>query len=885
MEFTEEMECSSMMLEYLPSGVLFEICKLLSWQDVTHMGQTCRRFNELCKMATIWLQLRSLDFTRCSIPYGENILSIVRKCPQIEYLKLGDVLIEGNSDTDEDYEDTDSDRFLSEVLRHCSNLQSLDLSINDITDNSANAICARCEHLKSLRVKNNDLFSNEGIINLLSYLPFLTRLHIVRCTNAIPMLRHKDEGRLLSLTDVRIKSCQLYKGNLLTLLRSCVELRHLSLVENVILQGFPHVEPTEKTGLNTIKTLDIKSQDDMREVNLCQSDQLEMLKIKRCSQLLQVNMLAPKLHFFEIKECPKLKSVNLADVQLTEVHLSGFENLELIGIDSPVLKSLDISGCKSLSLDQFLLGIPNKRCVEYLNITGCSKISSSDINQILSQFSNLTTLIFGGEHMTTSEINSVDLTTLCFKKNKIMSCLPVNIASLKTLMFENCTGLTEQHLIDGMLFGEKKNHGVEGLETLIRQVHDYTPFKGRVGVPSIETLVLQHVPGLQGHLLSDSLCYFKQLTDVQLKHCVCLRELHIYNIPVLSTLTIESCNHLSTVRVHSVLNLQTMAMKWCSMIDSLHIDDVNLLQLDVTGCNFANFYLRSDSLPAISLSGVCTQPTHTLKLKCPKMTDLSIQKCNALEDVGLHGLFTDNPNITSLNLSVSDLVRCISIPSGVLSFSVTAMKRLQAIIMEQPIKIEHLKLNNLIKFTPSSRVDILQTCSQTLTKLEVRAIPKETELCLQLPHLESLTLDQGIDLFKLEIFCPKLLYLRIQGCPHLNHMLLQLNKLSQLQVNHSSPLLALKTMVLHVVHVQHVAHILAHYSCNLSTLELNGSKVTKEYLYELGRVIHKLSNIQLNQCELDEDLENCDNSFVIDGSEIGRNLSLTVNISSDMEVG
>lgn len=37
-----------------------------------------------------------------------------------------------------------------------------------------------------------------------------------------------------------------------------------------------------------------------------------------------------------------------------------------------------------------------------------------------------------------------------------MSCLPVNIASLKTLMFENCTGLTEQHLIDGMLFGEKK---------------------------------------------------------------------------------------------------------------------------------------------------------------------------------------------------------------------------------------------------------------------------------------------------------------------------------------------------------------------------------------------------------------------------------------------
>lgn len=50
-------------------------------------------------------------------------------------------------------------------------------------------------------------------------------------------------------------------------------------------------------------------------------------------------------------------------------------------------------------------------------------------------------------------------------------------------------------------------------------------------------------------------------------------------------------------------------------------------------------------------------------------------------------------------------------------------------------------------------------------------------------------------------------------------------------------------------------------------------------------MLHKLANIQLSQCELDEDLENCDNSFVIDGSEIGRCLSLTVNISSEMEVG
>ena len=59
---------------------------------------------------------------------------------------------------------------------------------------AVNAICARCEHLRSLSVKNNDFISNEGIINLLSYLPVLTRLHIVRYvlryTILKPIFRH-----------------------------------------------------------------------------------------------------------------------------------------------------------------------------------------------------------------------------------------------------------------------------------------------------------------------------------------------------------------------------------------------------------------------------------------------------------------------------------------------------------------------------------------------------------------------------------------------------------------------------------------------------------------------------------------------------------------------
>lgn len=65
--------------------------------------------------------------------------------------------------------------------------------------------------------------------------------------------------------------------------------------------------------------------------------------------------------------------------------------------------------------------------------------------------------------------------------------------------------------------------------------------------------------------------------------------------------------------------------------------------------------------------------------------------------------------------------------------------------------IDWLVLMNtfLYQFAPESRIDLLRTCAPTLKRLEVRAIPKEQDLCLQLPNLECLTLDQGIDLVNL----------------------------------------------------------------------------------------------------------------------------------------
>ncbi|OPL21453.1 hypothetical protein AM593_06244, partial [Mytilus galloprovincialis] len=118
----------------------------------------------------------------------------------------------------------------------------------------------------------------------------------------------------------------------------------------------------------------------------------------------------------QISKCEHLKSVNFYDVRLSEINLSGCENLALIGVDSPVLKSIDISDCKSLTADQFLIGITIKSCVDYINMSGCNKMNSAEIDTIIQEFPSLNSFVFGGDHLTNTEINSVDLTTICFKR-------------------------------------------------------------------------------------------------------------------------------------------------------------------------------------------------------------------------------------------------------------------------------------------------------------------------------------------------------------------------------------------------------------------------------------------------------------------------------------
>lgn len=51
-----------------------------------------------------------------------------------------------------------------------------------------------------------------------------------------------------------------------------------------------------------------------------------------------------------------------------------------------------------------------------------------------------------------------------------------------------------------------------------------------------------------------------------------------------------------------------------------------------------------------------------------------------------------------------------------------------------------------------------------------------------------------------------------QGCPKLWHLTIELERLSQLQITHSSPLLALRSMELHTSRVTYLAKVIAYVS-------------------------------------------------------------------------
>lgn len=900
METLDETDADNVLslLEYMPSGVLLEIFKFLDWNDICQVASTCTKFRDVCASASLWLHLKTLDFRNCAVPDAEKILNVLQRTPNAGHIILGDVITDDAASEDpdmaqfrDDYmsdEDrvsddeeegrvrtldnlTVSDRFVLNVLKACPRIQHLELHMHKITDMSVDAICAKCTVLQRLEIHDNAHIQTSAVCELVSLNPGITELVIDSCEQlGFLEIRHTDPTQHLNLTHVSLFEQKMVISNVQILVESCPYLIHLDLTASLYLDSFAfETVQGQKSGLDSLEVVILKMCNDLQLVNIPYCPNLLQLDTSHCQNLREITATCPKLHQLDTVGSDQVRKINLTASDVEAICCKGMEELETLCIGSDKLSTLDLSDCARLSVSSLLEAIRSKSALIFLNICGCKNIAPADVNsQVFPQLTGLRTLKYGGHSWTSVAIASKNIIDLEFSKCVNTTCILLNSPSLTSLALRDCRDFSEQELMDSFLHGKLVTR-MQGLESLMTE-HREQPFTGNSGVPGLCSLKCHHLPGLHGDILSHDLGYFLRLSTVEFVHCTFLEHIKVSGWPSLTSLKLESCNRLNRVSVDNVSTLRNLDVRWCSMVQDFHIDAENLTCLDVTGTNFAQLYVHCDKLRSLHLNGVCTQPKHTVCLRCRGLQELSVTKCDRLTDVTVADIIQHNPQLRSVSLIGSLSLRCLPIPSSIELCSLTGHRMLREIQFDAPISMKHLTLNNLPKLIPCERQALLKQCENTLQILEVRAIPGEKYLCLQLKKLHSLTLDQGIHLADLDIQCPKLKYLRIQGCPKLFSLTLHVDSLTQVQVYHSTPLLALRSLSLYSKQVLHLARVLAHYCPKLEELSLYGSEIKGSQLYRLGQSLQNLHTVTLNSCDVTE-FDRQGTSLMIDSTVIDRN--------------
>ncbi|XP_060077676.1 uncharacterized protein LOC132557196 [Ylistrum balloti] len=842
------------LLEDLPTEALLEIFQHLDWHNLINVSQTCSRFRDLCLKSTLWLHMKQLDFRHCAIPYDRNVLQIMSKCPNTEVLYLGDVLLE-EPEEDMDMSDTNLvgiDKFFLTVLKQNVHLKQLYLSMHGITNRSVEAICAKCSELQHIVIEDSEHMNRDALSDLVSTIPGLQELHVLNCVSVMyPEIGHQDPNQKLSLTRFSLTGTAISTEDVSTLLKNCSELCDLDLSETYDFTCFPSdILPTQRSGLDTLQTLRLRNSKGLQDLTIGYCPQLKMVDVCGCVGLTSLKLSCPKVEDVLLDDVTQLKELLLSPCNMAKVEVKDHASLKNLEVTSPVLESVSLCNCPQLSTDTLVSHVKERQFITELILNKCKNIPPADVNLlVLPAFPNLRSLSYSGPAWSDVHITSSQIDTLTFGDCVNVTGLPVNIPSLQKLSLFRCRDITESELVNGLLFGNQALDNHNKLTPTGKTQVTLQPFSQNTGTPNLQELTLREMVGIHGNMLSGAMSNFQDLTQLQLINCSCLAQLSINNCPTLTHVVVRSCNRLTKVTIQqSAPCVQTVELKWCGMVDEFSCVANKLQCLDVAATNFVHFSLTSSSLTFLALTGVLTQSGHSLTINCPLLTSLSLQKCDLLTTAQLSRLLKGTSALSAVDVRGSSSISSLEIPGGVKTCYLMGHRKLQEISVQHPIQLSHLTLNNLPKFVPNQRLTLLKACEDMLTVLDLRAIPGETNLVLQLKNLESLTLDQGLYLLHLEILCPKLAYLRIQGCPKLWHLTIELERLSQLQVTHSSPLLALRSMELHTSHVTYLAKVIAYYCPKLQNLKLYRTYVTQEMIEKLGSLIPTLEKIRLYGC-------------------------------------
>ncbi|XP_021341597.1 F-box/LRR-repeat protein 15-like isoform X2 [Mizuhopecten yessoensis] len=842
------------LLEDLPTEALLEIFQHLDWQNLMNVSQTCSRFRDLCLKATLWLHMKQLDFRNCAIPYDRSVLQIMSKCPNIEVLCLGDVLLE----EEEEEEDIDMletnlvgiDKFFLSVLKQNIHVKQLHLSMHGVTNRSVEAICAKCTELQHIVIEDSEHINRDALTDLVSSIPGLQELHVNNCGGVMyPEISNQDPSQKLGLTTLSLIGTALSTEDVSTLLKNCPALCDLDLSDTYDLTCFPS-DVLPRSGLDTLQSLRLRNSRGLQDLTLEHCPQLRMVDVRGCMGLTSLKLSCPRVEDVLLEDVNQLKELLLSPCNMVKVKVTDHASLKSLEVTSPVLESVSLCNCPLLSTDTLVSNVKERHNITKLILNKCINIPPEDLNLfILPAFPNLSCLSYSGHAWSDVQITSSQIDTLMFGDCLNVTGLPVNIPSLQKLSLFRCRDITESELVNGLLFGNQALDNHNKLTPTGKTQVTLEPFSENTGTPHLKELMLSEMVGIHGNMLSGAMSNFQDLTRLELINCARLAQLSLCDCANLTHVVVRSCNRLTKMVIQrSAPCVQTVELKWCGMVEHFSCNGNRLHSLSVLATNFVHFSVSSTSLTTLALTGVLTQTGHSLTVNCPHLTSLSLQKCDLLTTVQLRHLLNHAAELIAVDVRGSSSLSSLEVPGGVKTCYLMGHRKLQEISVQHPIQLSRITLNNLPKFVPNQRMTLLKACEDTLTVLDLRAIPGETNLVIQLKNLESLTLDQGLYLDRLEILCPKLTYLRIQGCPKLWHLTIELDRLSQLQITHSSPLLALRSMELHTSRVTYLAKVIAYYCPKLEILKLYKTYVTQEMINKLGSLIPTLKKLSLYGC-------------------------------------
>ncbi|XP_078613605.1 uncharacterized protein LOC144883170 [Branchiostoma floridae x Branchiostoma japonicum] len=828
------------LLEIFSPEILFHILSHLEWHQLGVVAQTCRTLCEMCQSPALWSRITHFDFRMCQDPTEERILKVLELCKHADYLAIGSIL---------------TDDLLTNSLNYCLELRSLHLESEQANDNTVAIVAEKGTRLRSFTIESSREVTSAAISKLLTSNPSLQELRIIGDWRH-PMdiwLQPEQPPSAIQLRQVCFQRCRLSVERLRSLGQTCPLLQDVDLSACFGLQEI--TQQTIGAGFRGLKELCLRATD-IENLELTELGELETVDCSKCSGLESITINCVALRRLDVTECTFLQQVNLKSRVMTEAKFRELPALTDLSVESEKLVTLDISYSTELSL-QKLLSLPSLSGVETLNITGCKQLNLTEVNSLLlPRMPHLSELVCGDVSSHDVTVRSLTLTGLIIKDIQHLPCVSVNCPSLQRFTVERCADLTEPELLDGLILGRhtKRSQQINKVSAMDEPTRSRLPSLSH-GAPMMQHLTIRQIPNMVGSCLSGDGASFVCLKVLEIQACPFMKILEIDGWPSLEEVRVYSSKKLSNLVVINSPHVTTVITQWCSsMMEKFHVVCDKLQTLKTTGCSFANYTVHSKSLRQLEVSGVCMKPTDTLDIRCESLVDLTILKCENLSEVYLSKLLSSCPNVTNLRLSGCNQVNYVKVPATVTHLSLSALRRLSQVVLEERCRLTVLHLSHLPKVSVDLRLQLLSRCQNSLCELELRGLPHETHLSLSLPQLHSFTLDQCIHLTGLDLTCPLLRYLRLQGCPKLCSFSMKVGNLASLQVDHSSPLLSLKSLQLACNNLRFLARILGYYCPNLEELVLSGDNTSMTRVCSIGHNLPSLHTITLQNFTLEEDI-------------------------------